>query len=97
MLNKLDRIIDFELEIKFNNDIPDSLYVLGNKVIVSNDKDVCDEINGFEIKEIERIKYVNLEETDHSKFINEVIIKVILVILVLIIISLITFIFRNRK
>ena len=96
-LNKLDRIIDFELEIKFNNDIPDSLYVLGNEIIVSNDKDVCDEINGFEIKEIERIKYVNLKETDHSKFINEIIIKVILVILILIILSLIMFIVRNRK
>ena len=84
--NKLENIFSFNIQIEFKNEIPDTNYVLGKDVLLSSDKKICEDINGYEITEVEKIKYVDLSKVDHTEMINDLITKVIIWILIDIII-----------
>ena len=53
--NKLENIFSFNIQIEFINEIPDTYYVLGKEVLLSSDKKICDDINGYEITEVENM------------------------------------------
>ena len=95
--NKLENIFSFNIQIEFINEIPDTYYVLGKEVLLSSDKKICDDINGYEITEVEKIKYVDLSKVDHTEMINDLITKVIIWILIAIIIVLCVMLWRRKK
>ena len=95
--NKLENIFSFNIQIEFINEIPDTYYVLGKEVLLSSDKKICDDINGYEITEVEKIKYVDLSKVDHTEMINDLITKVIIWILIVIIIVLCVMLWRRKK
>lgn len=95
--NKLENIFSFNVQIEFINEIPDTYYVLGKEVLLSSDKKICDDINGYEITEVEKIKYVDLSKVDHTEMINDLITKVIIWILIVIIIVLCVMLWRRKK
>ena len=41
---------------------------MGKEVLLSSDKKICDDINGYEITEVEKIKYVDLFNEDILNF-----------------------------
>lgn len=94
--NKLDTIFSFDIQVKFLDSVPDSMYILGTEVIIS-DKEVCEEINGYQVSEIEKVKYVDLSKVDHSEMINSFITKCIIGILIVVIIILIVLLKRKKK
>lgn len=94
--NSLDEIVSFNIQVEFISQVPDTYYVLGNEVIISNEE-VCREINGYEVKEIEKIKYVDLSKVDHSEMINDLITKVVIGILVIVIIILGIGLIKRKK
>lgn len=95
--NKLENIFSFNIQIEFINEIPDTYYVLGKDVLLSSDKKICEDINGYEITEVEKIKYVDLSKVDHTEMINDLITKVIIWILIVIIIVLCVMLWRRKK
>lgn len=95
--NKLENIFSFNIQIEFINEIPDTYYVLGKEVLLSSDKKICEDINGYEITEVEKIKYVDLSKVDHTEMINDLITKVIIWILIVIIIVLCVMLWRRKK
>lgn len=80
-----EEIMSFNVNIEFIEELPDSVYVLGNEVILS-DKDVCDIVNGYEITEVEKIIYINNEETNYSAYILTCLFIVSLIICIVLLI-----------
>ena len=62
---KLDKIMSFNIQIEFINEVPTNYYVLGSEVLLADEK-ICEEINGYKINEVEKIKYVDLSEIDNT-------------------------------
>lgn len=52
-LKKNETFASFWLEIEILEDVPKSIYVLGNQVILSADEQVCERINGYKGEVIE--------------------------------------------
>lgn len=46
-LKSMDKLGNFDIVIKFNDDIPNSINILGNNVIISKDKKICNKINEY--------------------------------------------------
>ena len=94
--NKLDDVFSFDIQIEFLDNVPDTYYVLGTEVIIS-DQDVCEIVNGYQITEVEKLEYVDLSQVDHREMINDLILKVIICLLIAIIIVLVFLINRKKK
>lgn len=94
--NKLDDVFSFNIQIEFLDNVPDTYYVLGTEVIIS-DQDVCERVNGYQITEVEKIEYVDLSQVDHREMINDLILKVIICLLIAIIIVLVFLLNRKKK
>lgn len=94
--NKLDDVFSFNIQIEFLDNVPDTYYVLGTEVIIS-DQDVCEIVNGYQVNELEKIKYVDLSKVDHTDMINYLIVKVIICLLIVIIIVLVFLLIRKKK
>lgn len=93
---KLDDVFSFNIQIEFLDNIPDTYYVLGTEVIIS-DKEVCERVNEYQITEVEKIEYVDLSQVDHSEMINNMIIKVILFTLIIVVLILSVLLFKRKK
>ena len=93
---KLDDVFSFNIQIEFLDNVPDSYYVLGTEVIIS-DKEVCERVNEYQVIEVEKIEYVDLSQVDHSEMINNMIIKVILFILIIVVLILSVLLFKRKK
>ncbi len=93
---KLDDVFSFNIQIEFLDNVPDTYYVLGTEVIIS-DKEVCERINEYQVTEVEKIEYVDLSQVDHSEMINNMIIKVILFTLIIVVLILSVLLFKRKK
>lgn len=93
---RLDDVFSFNIQIEFLDNVPDTYYVLGTEVIIS-DKEVCERINEYQITEVEKIEYVDLSQVDHSEMINNMIMKVILFILIIVVLILSVLLFKRKK
>ena len=58
---KLDVIMSFNVDVEFLGEIPNTFYLLGDEIVISDDSLVCEFLNGFKITEIEKTKYVYSE------------------------------------
>lgn len=96
-VKKNEQIMSFNLEIEYLNEVPSTYYLFGNEIVISKDKNLCNTINGYEIKEIERKVYVDLSKVDHTEMINDLITKAIICILIIIVIVLSIIIWRRKK
>lgn len=94
---KLEEVFSFNIQLEFIDEIPDTYYVLGKEVLLSSDNEICEEINGYKITEVEKVKYVDLSETDHSDMINDYIIKIVICVLIVIIIILSILLIKKKK
>ena len=94
---KLEEVFSFNIQLEFIDEIPDTYYVLGKEVLLSSDNEICEEINGYKITEVEKVKYVDLSETDHSDMINDYIIKIVIGVLIVIIIILSILLIKKKK
>ena len=94
---KLEEVFSFNIQLEFIDEIPDTYYVLGKEVLFSSDNEICEEINGYKITEVEKVKYVDLSETDHSDMINDYIIKIVIGVLIVIIIILSILLIKKKK
>ena len=94
---KLEEVFSFNIQLEFIDEIPDTYYVLGKEVLFSSDNEICEEINGYKITEVEKVKYVDLSETDHSDMINDYIIKIVICVLIVIIIILSILLIKKKK
>ncbi len=47
-----EKLITFNTNIKFNGDVPDSIYILGNEVLISDNELVCENVNGYKTEVI---------------------------------------------
>lgn len=93
---KLDDVFSFNIQIEFLDNVPDTYYVLGTEIVIS-DKEVCERVNGYQITELEKIEYIDLNQVDHKEIITNMIINVILIILVIIIFILIVLFCKRKK
>lgn len=93
---RLDDVFSFNIQIEFLDNVPDTYYVLGTEVIIS-DKEVCERINEYQVTEVEKIEYVDLSQVDHSEMINNMIMKVILFILIIVVLILSVLLFKRKK
>lgn len=94
---KLEEVFSFNIQLEFIDEIPDTYYVLGKEVLLSFGNEICEEINGYKITEVEKVKYVDLSETDHSDMINDYIIKIVICVLIVIIIILSILLIKKKK
>lgn len=94
--NKLDNVFSFNIQVEFTHKVPDTYYVLGTEIVIS-DKEVCEEVNGYKINEIEKIKYIDFSKVDHTEMINDLIVKVVIGLLVVTIIILVFLLIRKKK
>ena len=92
---KLDDVFSFNIQIEFLDNVPDTYYILGTEVIIS-DQDVCEIVNGYQVNEVEKIEYVDLSKADHTDIFNGVIFKFIIGLLIVIIL-LIFLLIRKKK
>lgn len=93
---KLDDVFSFNIQIEFLDNVPDTYYVLGTEIVIS-DKEVCERVNGYQITELEKTEYIDLNQIDHKDIITNMIINVILIILVIIIFILIVLLCKRKK
>ncbi len=86
-IKRLDTLLSFNFDIEFLENVPNNLYLFGNDLLVSNDKEVCEVINGYKFEEIEKTIY--LDNEDNSCYIY--------LIIILIFILLMTIILQKKK
>ena len=48
----LDKVINFDIEIIFDDDIPNKIYVLGTEILLSKDKELCNKLNNYDMSNI---------------------------------------------
>ena len=70
---------------------------MGKEVLLSSDKKICDDINGYEITEVEKIKYVDLSKVDHTEYFEDLFTRVIIGILSIALIVCIILLIRKKK
>ena len=68
--------------------------VFGNEVILA-DEATCEMVNGFKVTEVERI--INSEETDHTEYIKDLLIKVLISVLSLALVVCVVLLIRKKK
>lgn len=94
-LKRHDELVSFNIGVEIINDFEVNIIdVLGNEVILA-DEASCEMVNGFKITEIERI--VDLKEVDHTEYIKDLFLKVLVVVLGLLLIMCIILMFRKKK
>ncbi len=93
---KNNLVFSFTLQVEFRNEIPSTYSVLGNEVIIGND-DLCQYINGYEVKESVRVDYRDLASVDHTEMIEDIVTGCIIGILVIVIIILTVLLIRKKK
>lgn len=88
-VNKLDKLISFNLQIEFTKEIPDSYDVLGTKVALG-DEEFCKLVNGYKVDIIESIKYkeVNNDKDDLYKTMFYILVGILFIGLVIVIVML---------
>lgn len=59
---QLDTIMSFYIDVKFNDEIPETFEILGNKVVLSDSSLVCETINGYKVTEVEKNVYIENEK-----------------------------------
>ncbi len=47
-LKAMEKLGNFDFVIRFNNDVPNNINILGNSVIISKDKTICKKINEYD-------------------------------------------------
>ncbi len=52
-LKKGESLANINIEVQFNEEIPASIYILGNTIKISDDESVCELINGYKVELLE--------------------------------------------
>lgn len=93
-VNKLDKLMSFNLQIEFTKEIPDSYEILGAKVVLG-DEEFCELVNGYKVDTIERIKYkeVNNDKDNFYKIMFYIMAGIFVIGLIIVIVMLIK---RNK-
>ncbi len=66
-LNKLDKLMSFNIQIEFTQEIPDSYDVLGTKVTLG-DEEICELVNGHKVDIIESVIYKELNKDKENLY-----------------------------
>lgn len=93
-VNKLDKLMSFNLQIEFTKEIPDSYEILGTKVVLG-DEEFCELVNGYKVDIIESIKYkeVNNDKDNFYKIMFYIMAGIFVIGLIIVIVMLIK---RNK-
>ncbi len=75
-----DKVLSFNIELLFEEDIPNKIYVLGTEVLLNKDKEVCYKINQYNSKDINS-KVVYLNENNYPYIMIIGILVIVIVIL----------------
>lgn len=80
----LDKVLSFNLVVEYENNL-DSIEVLGNEVFLSNDENICNNLNDYEINEINKnsVKLISEEHSLSIKLLIGIIIGLIVFVIVL--------------
>ena len=96
-LDRHEELVSFNIGVEILNDaLIKKIDVLGNEVILSDGK-TCEEINGFKINEVEKIKYVDLSKVDHTEYFEDLFTRIIISILSIALIICIVLLIRKKK
>lgn len=57
-LAKGETLATFDLKVKFQEEVPDTIFVLGNEIHVSMDESICALINGYKVDVVEYEKVI---------------------------------------
>ncbi len=94
-LKRHDELVGFNIGVEILNDVEiNKMNVFGNEVVFADEK-TCEKINGFKVTQIEKI--VDINETDHSKYLNDVIDKCIISILSIALVICTSMLIRKKK
>ena len=75
---KLDKVMEFNIIIKLNDNIPNKINILGTDIILSKDKDSCKRINNYNMKNINcKTSYLNDNNYSYIMIIGILIIIII--------------------
>ena len=97
VLKRHDILTSFDLEVEIlNGALIKKIDVLGNEVVFG-DEETCENINGFKVTEIERIKYVDLSQVDHKEYFEDLFTRVIITVLGVALIICIILLIRKKK
>ena len=94
-LKRHDELVSFNIGVEILNDTSiNKMDIFGNEVVFA-DEMTCEKINGFKVTQIEKI--VDINETDHSKYLNSVIDKCIISILSIALVICTSMLIRKKK
>ena len=94
-LKRHDELVSFNIGVEILNDVEiNKINVFGNEVVFA-DEMTCEKINGFKVTQIEKL--VDINETDHSKYLNSVIDKCIISILSIALVICTSMLIRKKK
>ena len=96
-LNRHDELVSFNIGVEILEDTNvNKMNVFDNEVVLADEK-TCETLNGFKVTEVEKIKYVDLSEIDHSEYFKDLFTKMLIVILSLALIVCIILLIRKKK
>ena len=96
-LNRHDELVSFNIGVEILEDTNvNKMNVFDNEVVLADEK-TCEILNGFKVTEVEKIKYVDLSEIDHSEYFKDLFTKMLIVILSLALIVCIILLIRKKK
>ncbi len=94
-LKRHEELVSFNIGVEIlNNTEVDKIHVLDNEVVLG-DESVCETINGYKVNEI--VRYVELSESDHTEYINDLLTKVIIGVLSVALIVCVYLLFKRKK
>jgi len=96
-LKRHDELVSFNIGVEILSDYEiNKMDVFGNEVLLSDEK-TCEEINGFKVTEVEKIKYIDLSKADHKEYFEDLISNFIIMVLTISLIVCIVLLVRKKK
>lgn len=82
-LNNVDDILSFNIIYEFNDKAPSSIKVLGNDIVISDNKDICDKLNSFDIDNLSNQSIISEKKINNRYVFYNVLVIVIFVLVLL--------------
>ena len=93
-LNNVDDILSFNIIYDFKDKVPNSINVLGNDIVISDNKDICDKLNAFDIDNLSNQSIISEKKINNRYVFYNVL---VIVIFVLVLLGIILVLKKNKK
>lgn len=93
-LNNVDDILSFNIIYDFKDKVPNSINVLGNDIVISDNKNICDKLNSFDINDLSNQSIISENKINNKYYLYN---GLVIFLFILILLSTILVLKKKKK